>query len=215
MFKLISEAYDVLSDEKKRDIFDRFGEEGLKNGPPSDEPEYEGFQFHTAEQIFRDVFGQDLFGFFGNSAPFGGSSFGGSPFIFGSLFGGFDPLFPSNFDSSFGFSTIENEFPSISSSTSSWSTSSTSSFGGRNMTSTTTSSTTKIVNGKPVVVTQTVTTQNGVTTLIQDGLVSDEQIGRKPLTHHNKRNPNPINPRNRIAKRPQNMPDERGKTKKR
>ncbi|XP_027205956.1 dnaJ homolog subfamily B member 4-like isoform X1 [Dermatophagoides pteronyssinus] len=30
-FKLIAEAYEVLSDKKKRDIYDQFGEEGLRN----------------------------------------------------------------------------------------------------------------------------------------------------------------------------------------
>uniref|UniRef100_F7CKI0 DnaJ heat shock protein family (Hsp40) member B1 n=1 Tax=Equus caballus TaxID=9796 RepID=F7CKI0_HORSE len=34
-FKEVAEAYDVLSDPRKRDIFDRFGEEGLKGGGPS------------------------------------------------------------------------------------------------------------------------------------------------------------------------------------
>lgn len=33
-FKEVGEAYEVLTDKNKRAIFDQFGEEGLKNGPP-------------------------------------------------------------------------------------------------------------------------------------------------------------------------------------
>lgn len=33
-FKSVAEAYEVLSDKKKRDIYDQFGEEGLKGGVP-------------------------------------------------------------------------------------------------------------------------------------------------------------------------------------
>lgn len=33
-FKEIAEAYEVLSDKKKRDIYDQVGEEGLKGGIP-------------------------------------------------------------------------------------------------------------------------------------------------------------------------------------
>lgn len=33
-FKEIAEAYEVLSDKKKRDVYDQFGEEGLKGGMP-------------------------------------------------------------------------------------------------------------------------------------------------------------------------------------
>ena len=34
-FKEISEAYDVLSNKEKREIFDKYGEEGLQGVPPS------------------------------------------------------------------------------------------------------------------------------------------------------------------------------------
>ena len=45
-------AYEVLSDPKKRDIYDKYGEEGLKSG---------GMEF-------------DPFDFFGGFSPFGGRS---------------------------------------------------------------------------------------------------------------------------------------------
>lgn len=31
-FKEVAEAYEVLSDKKKRDVYDKFGEDGLKGG---------------------------------------------------------------------------------------------------------------------------------------------------------------------------------------
>lgn len=52
-FKKISEAYTVLTDPNKREVFDRYGEEGLRNGGS-------GFGFFPDPfNIFRDVFGDD------------------------------------------------------------------------------------------------------------------------------------------------------------
>lgn len=62
-FKQISEAYDVLSDQEKRQIYDLYGEEGLKSGlypPPSpkDRDSAWGFKFspRDAEDIFEEFF---------------------------------------------------------------------------------------------------------------------------------------------------------------
>lgn len=67
MFQLITEAYDVLKDKEKRDIYDKYGEEGLKNNGMNS-------NFNP-----NDIFSQ----FFGGANPFGmgGDPFGGSPFF--------------------------------------------------------------------------------------------------------------------------------------
>lgn len=72
-FKLIAEAYEVLSDKKKRDVYDQFGEEGLKNGGPgcgagggfssSGGPANFSYTFHGDP---RATFAQ----FFGTDSPF-------------------------------------------------------------------------------------------------------------------------------------------------
>ncbi|XP_055687368.1 dnaJ protein homolog 1 isoform X2 [Lutzomyia longipalpis] len=65
-FKEVAEAYEVLSDKKKRDVYDKFGEEGLKGrtsnggGPTTNNFTY---QFHGDP---RATFAQ----FFGSSNPF-------------------------------------------------------------------------------------------------------------------------------------------------
>lgn len=70
MFKKISEAYDVLSDDKKRQIYDNCGKEAVRNGASS-------YSNEQAEQVFRQFFGAgfDDFGGFGSFS--GISGFGG------------------------------------------------------------------------------------------------------------------------------------------
>lgn len=61
-FKEVSEAFEVLSDSNKREVYDRYGEEGLKAGPgmgggagPGGMPGGAHFQATNPEEIFSKV----------------------------------------------------------------------------------------------------------------------------------------------------------------
>lgn len=64
-FKEVTEAYEVLRDEKKRRVYDRYGAAGLKRGVAGSGREFggfEGFGFADAFEVFMREFGGGGFG---------------------------------------------------------------------------------------------------------------------------------------------------------
>lgn len=67
-FKLVSEAYEVLSNKEKREIYNRYGKEGLSATPRNEGGEFaatfETFPSHvfrSPDEVFREFFGTSSF----------------------------------------------------------------------------------------------------------------------------------------------------------
>ncbi|XP_064613716.1 dnaJ homolog subfamily B member 6-like isoform X5 [Liolophura sinensis] len=173
-FKEISEAYEVLSDKKKREIYDRYGRDGLIGGGGSSGFDadfdignfgFPSFHFRDPEDVFREFFGSgdpfaDFFrgerrDAFQNGTMFQNSFTGfGGPSFFTPFFDN-DPFNNSGFSQ---FSSTSFSGPSV----------------GGNFKSTSTS--TKFVNGKKVVTKKTIENGRETVTVEEDGRIKSRTV---------------------------------------
>ncbi|XP_072179568.1 dnaJ homolog subfamily B member 6-B-like isoform X1 [Diadema setosum] len=190
-FKEIAEAYEILSDEKKREVYDRYGLDGLQrhsagggHGGFNDFGDFGRmggfhFEFRSPDDIFRE--------FFGTSDPFSaffGESRRRTPESHDSLFQDsfFNSGFPSFGHSMFppghgsGFSSFQSGFGDFDGGFTSFSTSS--SFGSPRSGSATrrTTSTTRFINGKKIKTTKIL--ENGQETEIveENGKITSKLV---------------------------------------
>eukprot|EP01138_Halocafeteria_seosinensis_P002588 gb/GECG01002646.1/.p1 GENE.gb/GECG01002646.1/~~gb/GECG01002646.1/.p1 ORF type:complete len:243 (+),score=48.14 gb/GECG01002646.1/:1-729(+) len=124
MFKKITEAYDTLSDDNKRKMYDRFGKEGAQqSGGRTGGADMGGMDFMSAQSIFEQFFGgKDPFaemfesmgmgmGGMGGRGRHGG---GGGRDPFASMFGGGGDPFDDFFGGGFGGGATTMSFTSTS-----------------------------------------------------------------------------------------------------
>ncbi|XP_036276867.1 dnaJ homolog subfamily B member 3 [Pipistrellus kuhlii] len=190
-FKQVAQAYEVLSDSKKRDVYDRYGEAGVEDGGgggsgPFEDPFECVFTFRDPVEVFRE--------FFGGRDPFSFDMLFRDPFdnILGgrrSRSRGSSPLFPTfNEFPAFGggFSSFDSGFHSFASlgngGLSSFSTSCGSSGGMGSFKSVSTS--TEIINGKKTTTKRIVENGQERVEVEQDGELKSLIInGKEQLLH--------------------------------